>query len=195
MAAQQYSALLLVVIAVSALLVASPAIQQFIVAPPTTPLTELSLFGSYNNATYPFNVTAGQTYPLYIDVKNHLGSCTYYLIEVKFRNQTQSGPDTLSLTSSALLSLANFYFSVANNQVFELPIKVAFQYNVDTTNPDQLDMQTLMLNGYSLHLSSTTIAWDPTIPGFYGNIFFELWIFNNTANAFQYNQRYVRPYG
>ena len=35
------------------------------------------------------------------------------------------------------------------------------------------------------------IAWDPQRMGYYGNVFFELWIFNDTANAFQYNQRYV----
>lgn len=188
---QNYRSLILVVTVVLALIVASPAIQQVALTSSTTPLTELSIFGSYHNATYPFNVTVGQSYTLYLNVHNRLGSSTYYMVEVKFRNETQSAPDGFSQTNSALPSLGNISFCVANNQELELPITVSFVYNLDSNNPNQLDMQTMAVDGFPLSLSQTTISWDPQDAGFYGNLFFELWVFNNTANAFQYNQRYV----
>ena len=191
MVLQQYKTLLLVVTVVLALFVASPAIQQLVAVPQTTYLTELSLFGSYHNATYPYNITVGQNYPLYLNVDNHLGSCAYYLIEVKFRNQTQSAPDSFNRTRSNMASLGNISFIVANNEALQLPIDISFKYKLDGNNKDQLDMQNIIVNGFSLSVSPTTIAWDPQRFGYYGNLFFELWIFNDTTNAFQYNQRYV----
>ncbi len=191
MSLRQYKTLLLVVTVVLSLIVASPAIQQLAAVPQTTHLTELSIFGSYHNATYPYDVKAGQSYPLYINVVNHLGSCAYYLIEVKFRNQTQSAPDSFNDTDSNLPSLGNISFCVANSLTLELPVTISFQYKLDLNNPYQLDMQNVIVNGFSLSVSPTTIAWDSQRIGYYGNLFFELWIFNDTTNAFQYNQRYV----
>lgn len=191
MALQQYKTLLLVVMVVLALFVASPAIQQLVVVPQTTYLTELSIFGSDHNATYPYNITVGQNYPLYINVENHLGSCAYYQLEVKFRNQTQSAPDTFNRTSSDLSSLGNISLMVANNEALQLPIDISFQYQLDGSNINQVDMQAVSVNGFSLSVSPTTIAWDPQKTAYLGNLFFELWVFNDAANAFQYNQRYV----
>jgi len=110
---------------------------------------------------------------------------------VKFRNQTQSAPDSFNHTSSDLSSLGKISFIVANNEAMQLPIDISFQYKLDGNNKDQLDMQNIIVNGFSLSVSPTTIAWDPQRIGYYGNLFFELWIFNDTTNAFQYNQRYV----
>lgn len=191
MAIKKYKSLILVVTAVLALFTASPAIQRLTIVPQATGITELSIFGSYDNTTYPFNVTAGQNYPFYLDVSNHLGSCAYYLIEVKFRNETQSAPGSFNQTSSSLPSLGNISFCVANNQTLDLPVSVSFQYNLDSNNTGQLDMQNIAVDGFPLALNQTTISWDYQRAGFYGNLFFELWLFNDTVNAFQYDQRYV----
>ncbi|MGA2385830.1 MAG: DUF1616 domain-containing protein [Candidatus Bathyarchaeia archaeon] len=193
MATQQYKTLILVVTVFLALFTASPAIQRLTIVPQTTHLTELSILGAYHNATYPYNGTIGQNYPLYIDVDNNLGSFAYYQIEVKFRNQTQSAPNSFNQTSSNLPSLGNISFCVANNEALELPINVSFffYFMPDLKNINQLDMKNVILNGFPLSLSSTTITWDSQRNGFYGNLFFELWIFNDTTNTFQYDQRYV----
>ena len=191
MGLQQYRALLLIITAVSALFIASPALQQLVFFPQTDFFTELSLFGSYNNATYPSNVTAGDNYRLYLNVDNHLGSCSYYVIEMKFRNQTQSAPDSFNHTSSDLPSLGNITFFVADKKSLQLPIDISFQYTIDRNITNQLDMQNITLNGAALNTKSTTIAWNSEKKGFYGNLFFELWIYNDTTNALQYHQRYV----
>jgi hypothetical protein len=188
---QQYKAVLVVVVIVSALFAASPVIQNFLVVPQTDFLTELYLFGQYHNTTYPSNVTVGENYRLYLDVVNHLGLDSNYAIEVKFRNQTQSAPDSFNHTGSDLPSLGNFTFSVAKNQTFELPIDVSFQYAINDKVPSQLDIQNIIINNVSTNVDKAGIAWDDQKKGFYGNIFFELWIFNSTAQAYQYNQRYL----
>ena len=190
MGLQQYRALLLIVTAVSALFIASPAIQKLVFFPQTDFFTELSLSGPYNNATYPSNITVGENYRLYLNVDNHLGSCAYYVIETKFGNQTQSLPDSFNHTNSVLPSLGDITFFVADNESLQLPIDVSFQYKIDTNNSRQLDMQNITLNGATM-TDPTTIAWNPDKSGFYGNLFFELWLYNDTTNALQYHQRYV----
>jgi hypothetical protein len=187
---QKYKVLFFVVIAVSALFAASPALQLLVVAPQTDPLTELSLLGPYHNATYPFNIAKNETYRLYINVVNHLGSSAYYLLQIKFRNQTQSAPDSFNKTNSNQQSLGNVSFFVANNGTLELPIDVSFQYTADARS-GRLDMQTITVNGAALSTNSTSIVWDSQKAGFFGNLFFELWIYNDTVNAFQYHERYV----
>ena len=103
----QYKALFIVVTAVLALLVASPALQRVLVYPRTEFFTELSLLGPGHVAeNYPYNITSGETYSVFLGVGNQLGSCAYYQVEVKFRNETQSAPDSFSRTASSLPSLS-----------------------------------------------------------------------------------------
>lgn len=191
MGLQRYKVLILVVSAVSALLVASPALQQLVVAPPSQNLTELALLGEYHNATYPYNVTAGENKRLYVDVTNRLGACAYYMLEMKFGNETQSAPNSFNHTNSDLPALGNLSLVVADEKTLELPLDVAFQYTLDENISDTLNMQTITLNGAALNANATTLALNPDRGGFYGNLIFELWIYNDTAGAFQYHQRYV----
>ena len=190
MGLQQYRVIILIVAAVLALFIASPGLQQFTFFPQTTNFTELSIFGQYNNATYPSNVTAGENFLVYLNVDNHLGSCAYYMVEPKFGNQTQFTPNSFSHTNSVLPSLGNITFFVAENDSLQLPIDFSFQYKIDANNPLQLDVQNITLNGATI-ADPMTIAWNSAKGGFYGNLFFELWIYNGTANALEYNQRYV----
>ena len=189
MARQQYKTLLLIATIVLALFAASPAIQKLVVAPPNQELTELSILGPYHNATYPYYLLSGADFTVYLNVTNHMDSCAYYNLQVKFRNETQSAPDSFNFTSSTQPALSNSTFILSNEQSTELPI--SFSFNYDITGTTQLNMQSIVINGYSLDSSGTTIAYNPDKKGFFGNLFFELWMFNDSTNAFQYNQRYV----
>jgi hypothetical protein len=190
LALQQYRAFLLIVTAVLALFVASPTLEQLVVFPQTAFFSELSLFGPYNNATYPSNFTAGETYRFYLDVTNHLGSCAYYVIEPKFRSENQSAPDSFNHTSSDLPSLSDITVFAADNQTSQIPVDVSLQFSVDQNNPALLNMQSITINGATMS-DSTQITWNTAKNGFYGNLFFELWLFNDTTNALQYHQRFV----
>jgi hypothetical protein len=185
----QYKSLVLIATAVLSLLIASPVIQQNLVYPQTDSLTELSLFGQYHNATYPYNITSGDTYKLYLDISNHLGYAAYYNIEVKFRNQTQSSADSFNHTASQLPPLCELSYFAANEQTISLPLEVTFHYSVN--NPLQIQLTDITVNGYPIDASSTKINWDMQREGYFGNLLFELWIYNGSGDSFQYNQRYV----
>jgi hypothetical protein len=187
---RQYRALLLVATAVLALFVASPALEQLVVFPQTTVFSEFSLFGQYNNATYPSNITAGQTYRFYLDVTNHLGSCAYYVVEPKFRSENQSAPDSFNHTSSSLPSLTDITIFAADNQTCQIPVDVSLQFSVNQINSAELDVQSVTINGATIS-DSTTITWNTAKDGFFGNLFFELWLYNDTTNTLQYHQRFV----
>lgn len=191
MALQQYRGVLLIIMVVAALLVASPTIETVVVAPQTDHFTEIWLLGPYHNATYPYNVTVDTTYHYYVNVANHLGSCGYYTLEMKFRNQSQSGPDSFNQTASKLPALGSVSFFVADGETLELPLDFSLHYEMKPHTINRLEMQTITLNNETISVESTTLALDTTKWGFYGNLFFELYLFNDTTNSMTYNQRYV----
>lgn len=183
----QYKAILFSVTAVLALLVASPALEQIVEIPQTYFITELSILGQYHNATYPSNITVGESYRLYIDVTNRLGASAYYALEIKFRSQTQSAPDSFAHTASNLQSIVSIPFFVADKATYEIPLDVSFQY---AANADQLVVQTITINDAPLTINAV-INRDAERNGFFGNLFFELRLYNGTTQAFEYHQRYV----
>jgi uncharacterized membrane protein len=149
------------------------------------------MFGPNHDASYPGNVTADQNYRIYLDVTNHLGTATDYKVEIKFRNQTQSAPDSFTHTNSDMPALSSIAMVAADNQTTETPLDISFQYHTINGTTSKLVMDNVTVNGFALDTSKTTIMWDEAKGGFYGNLFFELYIYNGTTNAFQYHQRYL----
>jgi uncharacterized membrane protein len=188
---QKYKVLLLIVTIVLALFTALPALEQVLATPQTNYFTEFWVLGAYHNATYHYNIIAGQNYPLFLDISNQLGNCAYYVIQVKFRNQTQSAPDSFNRTSSNQAPLGNITFFAADKLTVEIPVDFSFNYKINNLNSSVMDMQNVIINGEPFSLNATSITRDPSRGGFFGNLFFELWFFNDTANILQYHQRYV----
>ncbi len=215
----QYKALLIVVTAILALLAASPALQRVLVYPQTQFFTELSVLGPAHTAeNYPYSIVKNENYTIFLDLTNQLGSCAYYQVEVKFRNETQSAPDSFNQTSSSLPSLYNLNVFVANKERLEIPVNFAVDYSIQnvteivytnttvsqgpgqnatieqtSSNFTQLqsNFNSLKFNGETLNLQGETSNYDPQTNKFYGNLVFELWIYNSTTSSFQYNNRFV----
>jgi hypothetical protein len=205
--------------AVLALLVGSPALQRLLVYPQADSFTELSLLGPGHTAeNYPYDISRNENYTVFLGVANHLGSCAYYQVQVKFRNETQSAPNSFTRTSSNLLSLYNIGEFIADKESLETSLNFAFDYTIqnvtrivytnvaisngpgknDTveqrpTNITNLQMKfnNLRLNNNILNLQGYSSDWNPLTNEFYGNLIFELWIFNSTIGGFQYNERFV----
>ena len=126
----QYKALFIEVVAILALLVASPALQRVLVYPHTEFFTEISMLGPGHMAEkYPFNITRNENYHVFLGISNQLGSVGYYQIEVKFRNETQSAPDSFNHTASTLPSLYNLTGVVADQENLEIPVNFALEYS------------------------------------------------------------------
>jgi hypothetical protein len=183
------------VVGVLALLAASPVLSRLLVYPRTEFLTELWLLGPNHKAEdYPYSITRGQSYSVFLGVANHLGYAAYYLVEVKFRNATQSGPTSFgplsNRTASSLPSLYNIYAFVPDEQSWELPVQFSFDYAYDSAS-SVVYFHSMTFNGAVLNMSSYVAAWNSTTRRVFGSLFFEMWIYNVTSSVFQYHDRFV----
>ena len=187
----EFRILFVAVTGILVLLVASPALSRLLVFPRTDYFTELWILDSNHKAeNYPFNVARNQSYNVFLGIGNHLGYCSYYLIEVKFRNQTQSAPNSFNRTCSSLPALYNITVFVADEGTRELPFGFSFEYEYGEMFSG-VKFSNLTLNGVNLDLSNYAIKWDSGKKVFLGNLFFELWIYNSTMSSFQYHERSV----
>ena len=183
--------LFVVVTGILALLAASPALSRLLVLPRTEFFTELWVLGPNRMAEdYPFNISRGHNYSVFLGIGNRLGYCGYYLVEVKFRNRTQSAPDSFNRTPSSLPSLFNIAAFVEDEAVWELPLQFSFDYVWDE-GLSKVDFLGLRLNGVWLNMTDYTVSWDPDKREFRGFLFFELWLYNVSSNVFQYHGRFV----
>ena len=191
MSLQDYHVLFVVVTAVLALIVASPALSRVLVAPRTEFFTELWILGPDRVAEhYPFNISRDDEYSAFLGIGNRLGYCGYYLVEVKFCNLTQSAPDSFNRTPSSLPALFNITAFVEDEGIWERPLTFSFDYGFNETL-SRVEFNSLTLNDVALDMGNCTAAWDSEKKGFFGDLVFELWIYNTTISGFQYHERFV----
>jgi hypothetical protein len=215
---RQYKALFLVMTGVLALLMASPMLEKVLVYPRTEFFTELWLLGPQHTAeNYPFNITHGENYSVFLGVANHLGSCAYYVVEVKFRNATESGPNSFNRTCSSLEPLYSLNFFVSDKETWQTQLSFSFDYsfdkvartvyrNISVSAPDgnvtyqlvteniildRVNFSDLRLNETTLSLQGLSCDFNPQTSEFFGNLVFELWIYNLQTSSFVYDERYV----
>jgi hypothetical protein len=150
----------------------------------------MSLLGDNHQAIYPSNISSGELNRFYLEVTNHMGNAVYYEIHTKFGGPNDSGPDSFRHKNSNLEAIDVMFFEAVNNQSVEFPLDVSFDYSIDDA-ASELHLMNLTINGEPLNVEDKTIEWDLERKGYYGNLFFELWIQNDTVNTLQYHQRYV----
>ena len=172
--------------------VASPALQRILVPPQTDFYTELCILDSAHTAdNYPFNIVQGGNYSIYLDIANHLGYRGYYCIEVKLRNDVMPYPGSFNGAPIDLPSLYKFTAFVSDKSTWELPITFSFTYTVNY-NALQVNFNEMALNGAILNLNGYSTTYRSQAPkGYFGNLYFELYLYNSTVGEFQYNDRYV----
>jgi hypothetical protein len=180
-----------VVTAVLALLVASPALSRLLVWPRTEFFSEMWLLGPNQMAEdYPFNISSGQSYSVYLGLGNQLGYCAYYLVEVKFLNESESAPDSFKFTPSSLPSLFNVSAFVADQATWQMPLTFSLDYALNKTLL-RVDFRGMVLNGVALGLNGLSASWNASKSMFPSNLVFELWLFNSKLNSFEYHERFV----
>ena len=188
---QEYKLLIIVVTAVLALVIVSPALQKLLVYPQTEFFTEFWILGPEHKAeNYPFNITANGGSDVFLGLGNHLGNFSYYQVHVKLRNQTQPGADSFNRTSSSLPPLFNINAFVAGNRTWELPVSFSFSYTIDRNN-SRVNLNSIVFNGNTLDLSGYSVSLDTEKQQYLVNLFFEVWIYDNASGAFRYHERYT----
>lgn len=183
---QDYRNLLLVVCLIALLLAALPAVSVLVNFPKTSErFSELWLLGPGHMAeNYPFNITAGQPYTVYLGMGNHMGSSSYYAVDIKFRNQTQPLPNATESSPSPLPVLYEIRAFVQNDQTWEKLITFSISYE----NSSFVDR--LVINDRSVWTNSSAV-WDPERVGFYYQLLFELWIYDPVSNNIGFHNRFV----
>lgn len=178
-----------------ALFVASPFLSNVLVYPRTEFFTELWILDANHEAeNYPYNITRGENYTIHLGIANHLGHCAHYMIQVKFRNQTQPTPISFGPIEdrlpSSMPSLFNFTVFVADGQIYEFSITFSFDYTWDK-QLSKVKFSGLTLNNIWLNMSGYLASWDSERKAFCGLLFFETWLYNVSVNDFQYHGRFV----
>jgi hypothetical protein len=191
----EYKVLFILVTVVVALFVASPVLSKVLVYPRTEFFSEMWLLGSNHTAEgYPYNITKNADYAVFLGIGNQLGHCAHYVVEVKFRNETQSAPSSFgpieNRTPSSMSSLLNISAFVADEQNWELPVSFSFDYEV-SLDKSSVAFHGLTLNSQVLSLEGYVTARNATRSIFYGNLVFELWIYDANATALSYHGRFV----
>ena len=186
---QDYKIIFVVVGLIGVLLIATPAFADAIRLPGGEQFSELYLLGPDHSAeNYPSNIAAGQNYLVYVGVGNHLGSSAYYTLYVKFRNQTDDLPNSTSGTPSSLQPLYQYSFAVQDGAYQENLL--SFSVTNATISANQSIVNVLTINGVQFNINKPS-AWDTDSTTFTYSLAFELWLYNSTTNAFQYNNRFV----
>lgn len=177
-----------IVVTITTLFVASPAVQSFLFFPQTDFFTEFWILGSdQTTKTFPSTITSNHNYRLFLGIGNDLGSCGYYMIQMKFYAPSLEDFSIYECNSSSrFLYVMNVF--VADKQTVLLPIDFSFDYTVTDST---IDFNHLLLNEDVVDLRGYSIAWNHPGQNFYGKLVFELYLYNSTLDCFEYHERYV----
>ena len=195
MSLRGYGVLFWTVVGILALLVASPALSRVLVYPRTEFFTELWLLDADRGAeSYPFNVAAGEEYSVFLGIRNRLGYCAYYVVQVKFRNQSQPAPSSFGpieeRVPSNLSSLFGIRVFVADEGVWEAFLTFSFDYGFNESLM-RVEFSSLNVNGVAIDLAGQVIVWDTVNEEFRGFLFFEVWLYDAEVDDFGYHGRFV----
>jgi len=187
---EEYRTLFVVGSLVLMLVAVAPTLSLFIRIPSGSErFSELWLLGpAHTTENYPFNVSVNEEYRLFVGVGNHLGSSSYYMVYVKFRNQTQQLPNFTMSEPSPLPPLYEFRFVLSDGEVWEAPLTFAIENVLLQQNFSII--QNVSINGIVFPINCTS-TWDSDRNGFYYQMFFELWLYDMPSSSFQYHNRFV----
>jgi hypothetical protein len=137
---------------------------------------------------YPFNVSAGREYSVYLGIVNHMGDSTYYGVHVKFRNASEPLPNATGGIPSSLPVLYSYRAFMSEGQTWERALNFSFSDVVLGQNVSSVGG--MKINDAVVRLDKS-VVWDSANNGYFYQVFMELWIFNATSNDFGFHNRFV----
>jgi len=137
---------------------------------------------------YPFNVVVGEEYRVFVGVGCHMGEPAYYVVYVKFRNQSQPLPNASVSSPSPLAPLYEFQAFVEDDGSWEEQVNFTlldFSVGSNCTFVGHLSVNDVVFEG------NRKATWDSGYKGFFYQFFFELWKYDDAVSRFQYHNRFV----
>ena len=188
-ALQNYKILFIIVGLIGTLLFAIPSLALTVQLPGGERFSELYVLGPTRMAEgYPFSVSAGGSYLVFLGVGNHMGEAEYYRAVVKFRNVSEPLPNATEGVASSLPVLYAYEVFLSDGQVWEGALNFSFSDVVFGQNVSSVGR--MRVNDVWVNVDKMAV-WDETKNGFYYQLFFELWIYNATVSGFQFHNRWV----
>lgn len=189
---EDYKIVLAAVGLIGVLLFAAPTISIFVHLPAGEQFSELYVLNSDHTAgNYPFSLAEGQSSTVYVGVTNNMGSSEYYVLFVKFRNETDLLPNSTLGAPSPLGPLYEYRVFVQDNQTWENPL--TFSVSGTSASATQSSIKTLTINNVAFDVNKLA-NWNVNATGFYYQLFLELWRYNPQSNSVQYDNRFVGLY-
>jgi uncharacterized membrane protein len=137
---------------------------------------------------YPFNVSTGEDFQIYLGVGNHMGGLRHYKVYVKFRNQTGVLPNATTGTPSPLEPLYEFQVFLKDGETWEGPF--TFSFSEVSFSENRSLIEGIVLNDQVLEVDREA-SWDIEDRGYYYQLFFELWLFDSDFDDFVFQNRFV----
>jgi len=170
-------------------IILSPSLFTFFSLPEGERFSELWLLGSNQLIeSGVIEISEKESSSIYLGVFNHMRDLEFYKIHVKFRNQFESLPDSVTGLPSPLEPVFEYYFFLSNNETWEEEFRFSFEEFLSEDNI--LRLSSISINEKNMELDKTVI-WDEENQGFYCQFFFELWIYDSAISDFQFHNRYV----
>jgi len=137
---------------------------------------------------YPFKVQEGEQYFFFLRVKNNLGFSAYYRVYTTLLNQSKISPNGDSIEESSIQPIYDWQFLIQSGDYWEIPI--SFKILNTSKHSDSLIIERVSLNEriYEIECSS---EWDMKQEGFYFQLFFELWRYDEVGGTFRFDDRVV----
>ena len=174
---------------VGVLLFASPALSLVAHFPEGEKFSELWILGPGHMAEdYPSNVRENESYLVYLGVGNNLGSSTYYIVYLKFRNETEPLPNATTGAPSSSPSLYEYRVFLQDRQSWEQPL--TFSFSRVSAAQNRSVVEGLTVNGVTLGVDKPAV-WNDGNNGYFYELFMELWIYNVASDVFQFHNRFV----
>ena len=174
---------------IGVLLIATPALSRLISLPGEAQFSELYLLGPGNvAANYPSNIDVGPNYSVYVGVGNQLGSSAYYVLYVKFGNETDQKPNEALRTPSSLQPLYEYRFSLQSGMSWENLL--TFSIPSASISGNNSRVNTLRINGITFNVDKPA-SRDPKSNTFGYQLIFELWLYNPQNGSISFNNRFV----
>jgi uncharacterized membrane protein len=182
-----YKITLIIIGLIGMVLIVSANIAGSIKLPSEDQFSEIHLLGTQHKASnYPYNLSPGQNYPLFLDVGNHMGASAYYLVYIKLLNASDPMPNQNS--SSPIQPIYTYLFLSKDEQIVEYPADFSIS-NVSFFN-NQSNIGNIRINGINFIINKPAL-WNQTTLMFQYKLLFELWQFNTQSNTLQYDNRFV----
>ena len=104
-----------------------PTLILFISYPKVEKFSEIWLLGPNRRlGDYPYNISVGETYKVFIGIGNNMGDLEYYLVTTKLRNRTDISTGAVIAPSDTSISLFEYRAFLADANTLEKEFTFSF---------------------------------------------------------------------